>query len=77
MARMHRENEWIYKKKIIKMKDNNVKNVKRWETEQVAIQSVVEESNSANNSRTILFLLWCVTTAWHHLHKIRMYPKCC
>ena len=39
------------------MKDNNVKNVKRWETEQVAIQSVVEESNSANNSRTILFLL--------------------
>ena len=35
------------------MKDNNVKNVKRWETEQVAIQSVVEESNSANNSGTI------------------------
>ena len=37
-------------KQVIKMKDNNVKNVKRQETEQVAIQSVVEESNSANNS---------------------------
>ena len=32
------------------MKDNNVKNVKRQETEQVAIESVVEESNSVNNS---------------------------
>ena len=39
------------------MIDNNVKNVKRQETEQVAFQSVVEESNLANNSGTILFLL--------------------
>jgi len=32
-------------KQIIKMKDDNVKNVKRQETEQVAFQSVVGESN--------------------------------